>query len=77
MYFIIDQSFRFEHRGMSSSHGAVWFTPTLVGLVHDQHLAEGDKQFLLAIESWDVLLRLYFIDAGGYSKFTGLSGYLV
>jgi hypothetical protein len=37
----------------------------------------GDNQFLLEIESLDLPLNLYFIHAGGYWFFRGLSGYVV
>ena len=47
------------------------------GLLKDQALAYGDNQFLLEIESLDLPLVLYFIHAGGYLLFTGLSGYVV
>jgi hypothetical protein len=47
------------------------------GLLQDQTLVYGDNQFLLEIESLDLSLNLYFIHAGGYWFFTGISGYVV
>ena len=47
------------------------------GLLQDQQLAYGDNQFMLELESVDQPLRLYFIHAGGYWYFKGLSGYVV
>ena len=47
------------------------------GLLKDQTLASGDNQFLLEIESLDQPLSLYFIHAGGYWLFRGISGYVV
>ena len=47
------------------------------GLLHDQKLVYGDNQFLLEIESSDLPFYLYFIHAGGYWFFKGLSGYVV
>jgi hypothetical protein len=47
------------------------------GLLQDQPLVYGDNQFLLEIESLDLPLNLYFIHAGGFWFFTGLSGYVV
>jgi hypothetical protein len=47
------------------------------GLLKDQPLVYGDNQFLLEIESLDQYLYLYFIHAGGYWFFRGLSGYVV
>ena len=47
------------------------------GLLKDQQLVYGDNQFLLEIESLDQSLYLYFIHAGGWWFFTGLSGYVV
>jgi hypothetical protein len=47
------------------------------GLLQDQKLAYGDNQFLLEIESLDLPLILYFIHAGGYWFFRGISGYVV
>jgi hypothetical protein len=47
------------------------------GLLRDQKLVYGDNQFLLEIESLDLPLYLYFIHAGGYWFFRGLSGYVV
>ena len=47
------------------------------GLLQDQKLFYGDNQFLLEIESLDLPLNLYFIHAGGFWFFTGLSGYVV
>ena len=43
----------------------------------DQTLVYGDNQFLLEIESLDLPFNLYFIHAGGYWFFRGLSGYVV
>jgi hypothetical protein len=47
------------------------------GLLHDQTLVYGDNQFMLELESLDQPLNLYFIHAGGYWFFKGLSGYVV
>jgi hypothetical protein len=47
------------------------------GLLKDQQLVYGDNQFLLEIESLDQTLNLYFIHAGGWWFFRGLSGYVV
>jgi len=47
------------------------------GLLQDQKLVYGDNQFLLEIESLDLPLYLYFIHAGGYWLFRGISGYVV
>jgi hypothetical protein len=47
------------------------------GLLKDQQLVYGDNQFLLEIESLDQPLWLYFIHAGGFWFFRGLSGYVV
>jgi hypothetical protein len=47
------------------------------GLLKDQQIVIGDNQFLLEIESLDLPLYLYFIHAGGYWLFRGLSGYVV
>jgi hypothetical protein len=47
------------------------------GLIKDQILAYGDNQFMLELESVDQYLNLYFIHAGGYWFFKGLSGYVV
>jgi hypothetical protein len=47
------------------------------GLLSDQTLVYGDSQFLLEIESLDLPLTLYFIHAGAYWFFKGLSGYVV
>jgi hypothetical protein len=47
------------------------------GLLKDQQLVYGDNQLLLEIESLDLGFYLYFIHAGGYWFFTGLSGYVV
>jgi hypothetical protein len=46
------------------------------GLLQDQKLVYGDNQFLLEIESLDLPLNLYFIHAGGYWFFRGISGYV-
>jgi hypothetical protein len=50
---------------------------TDAGLIQDQKLVYGDNQFLLEIDSVDQGIFLYFIHAGGYWFFKGLSGYLV
>lgn len=50
---------------------------TDAGLLLDQKLVYGDNQFLLEIESLDLPLNLYFIHAGGYWFFRGISGYVV
>jgi len=47
------------------------------GLLSDQKLVYGDNQFLIEIESLDLPLHLYFIHAGGYWFFKGISGYVV
>ena len=47
------------------------------GLLQDQKLVYGGNQFLFEIESVDLPLFLYFIQAGGYWFFRGLSGYFV
>jgi hypothetical protein len=47
------------------------------GLLKDQQLVYGDNQFLLEIESLDSSFSLYFIHAGGWWFFRGLSGYVV
>jgi len=47
------------------------------GLLHDQTLVYGDNQFLLHVESLSQPLNLYFVHAGGYWFFRGLSGYVV
>ena len=47
------------------------------GLIKDQTLTYGDNQFMLEVESVDQYLNLYFIHAGGYWFFKGLSGYVV
>lgn len=47
------------------------------GLLHDQTLVYGDNQFLIELESLDQYVNLYFIHAGGYWFFNGLSGYVV
>jgi len=46
-------------------------------LLKDQQLVYGDNQFLLEIESLDSSFSLYFIHAGGFWFFRGLSGYVV
>jgi hypothetical protein len=46
-------------------------------LLKDQQLVYGDNQFLLEIESLDLPFYVYFIHAGGYWFFRGLSGYVV
>lgn len=47
------------------------------GLLYDQQLIYGDNQFLLAIESVDSPLNLYFIHVFGSWFFRGISGYVV
>ncbi len=47
------------------------------GLISDQILLPGDNQFLIEIESIKYPISLYFIHAGGYWFFKGLSGYVV
>jgi hypothetical protein len=47
------------------------------GLLQDQTLVYGDNQFLLEIESVELPLVLYFIHAGGFWFFRGISGYVV
>ena len=46
-------------------------------LLQDQQLVYGDNQFLLEIESLDLSFNLYFMHAGGFWFFRGLSGYVV
>ena len=46
-------------------------------LLKDQELVYGDNQFLLEIDSLDAAFYLYFLHAGGYWFFKGLSGYVV
>jgi len=60
----------------SSMPGRV-FVYSDAGLLKDQQLVYGDNQFLLEIESLDQALFLYFVHAGGYWFFRGLSGYVV
>ena len=60
----------------SSMPGRV-FVYSDAGLLKDQQLVYGDNQFLLEIESLDLPLFLFFIHAGGYWFFRGLSGYVV
>jgi hypothetical protein len=50
---------------------------TDAGLLKDQQLVYGDNQFLLEIESLDLGFYIYFIHAGGFWFFRGLSGYVV
>ena len=50
---------------------------TNAGLLHDQTLVYGDNQFMLEVDALDLPLVLYFIHAGGYWFFRGLSGYVV
>jgi hypothetical protein len=47
------------------------------GLISDQTLAAGDNQILLEIDSLDKPFHLYFVHAGGYWFFRGVSGYVV
>lgn len=47
------------------------------GLLKDQQIVIDDNQFLVEIESLDLPFYLYFIHAGGYWLFRGLSGYVV
>ena len=47
------------------------------GLLSDETLVYGDNQFLLEIESLAQPLTLYFIHAGNYWFFKGISGYVV
>ena len=47
------------------------------GLIQDQTLAYGDNQFMIEMESVSQSSVLYFIHAGGYWFFKGLSGYVV
>jgi hypothetical protein len=47
------------------------------GRLKDQQLVYGDNHFLLEIESLDQGFYLYFIHAGGFWFFRGLSGYVV
>lgn len=47
------------------------------GLIQDQALVYGDNQFMLELESLSQWAYLYFIHAGGYWFFKGLSGYVV
>jgi len=50
---------------------------TDAGLIQDKILAPGDSQFMLEVDALDLPLVLYFIHAGGYWYFRGLSGYVV
>jgi hypothetical protein len=50
---------------------------TDAGLIRDQMLDPADNQFLIEIESIAQTFNLYFIHAGGYWFFKGLSGYVV
>lgn len=50
---------------------------TDAGLLHSQTLVYGDNQFMLEVDTLDLPLNLYFIHAGGYWLFRGLSGYVV
>lgn len=47
------------------------------GLLHDQTLVKGDNQFLMQIDSLTLPLNLYFVHAGGYWFFKGLTGYVI
>ena len=47
------------------------------GLIQDQLLIDGDHQFMIEMESVSQSMVLYFIHAGGYWFFKGLSGYVV
>ena len=46
-------------------------------LLSDQVLHSGDNQFAIVIDSPEQPLTLYYIHAGGYWLFKGISGYLV
>ncbi len=46
-------------------------------LLSDQVLHQGDNQFAIVIDSPERPLSLYYIHAGGYWLFKGISGYLV
>jgi hypothetical protein len=45
-------------------------------MLKDQQLVYGDNQFVLEIDSLDQTIYLYFIHAGGFWFFRGLSGYV-
>jgi hypothetical protein len=87
LYFFISlQSYAAAHKQLALIFGFDVFAAGLdgrvlvysnAGLLQDQKLVYGDNQFLLEIESLDLPLYLYFIHAGGYWFFTGLSGYVV
>lgn len=47
------------------------------GLLHDQTLVKGDNQFLFEIDSLTQPLNIYFIHAGGYWFFNGITGYVI
>jgi len=47
------------------------------GLVSDQTLVQGDNQFLFEIDSLTLPLNLYFIHAGGFWFFKGITGYVI
>jgi hypothetical protein len=47
------------------------------GLLRNQVLLKGDNQFLLVIESLTLPLYLYFIHAGGFWLFKGITGYVI
>lgn len=47
------------------------------GLLHDQTLVKGDNQFLFEIDSLTQSINLYFIHAGGYWFFNGITGYVI
>lgn len=47
------------------------------GLLHDQLLVKGDNQFLLEIDSVALPINLYFIHAGGFWLFKGITGYVI
>jgi len=79
-------SYAAAHKQLALIFGFDAFTPGFdgrvlvysnAGLLQDQMLVYGDNQFLLEIESLDLPLFLYFIHAGGYWFFRGLSGYVV
>jgi hypothetical protein len=47
------------------------------GLIHDRVLVTGDNQFLLEIDSLTLPFNLYFIHAGGFWVFKGITGYVI
>jgi len=61
-----------EQQGIGNVPGRV-LVYSDAALLKDQELVYGDNQFLLEIESLDLPFYVYFIHAGGYWFFRGLS----